>query len=49
MLAYLEWEDEQLTRVLNENGCSNWTVCPECGMDDFQHIPKCAVQAELRA
>ena len=27
--------------VLNRNGCANWTVCPECRVDDFSHVEGC--------
>lgn len=29
--------------VLNRNGCANWTVCPQCRVDDFCHIEGCAL------
>lgn len=27
--------------ILNRNGCANWTVCPECHVDDFSHVENC--------
>jgi len=31
----------KLAALLNANGCANWTVCPECRVDDFTHVEGC--------
>lgn len=33
-----------ITGVLNRNGCANWTVCPECRVDDFSHVKGCPLR-----
>jgi len=33
--------DGKLAAVLNANGCANWTVCPQCRVDDFTHVEGC--------
>ncbi len=37
---YLE---AQLSALLNRNGEANWTVCPECRVDDFCHSEDCSL------
>ena len=32
-----------VARVLNANGRANWTVCPECRVDDFTHVEGCTM------
>ena len=31
----------EVAGVLNRNGCANWTVCPNCFVDDFMHVEGC--------
>ena len=35
--------EDTLYGVLNRNGCANWTVCPECCVDDFSHVEGCSL------
>jgi hypothetical protein len=35
--------DGKVAGVLNRNGCANWTVCPECRVDDFSHSEDCSL------
>ena len=35
--------DGEVARILNENGCANLTVCPECFVDDFTHVEGCSL------
>ena len=35
--------DGLVAKVLNRNGRANWTVCPECCVDDFTHVEGCAI------
>jgi hypothetical protein len=37
----------ELHRILNFRGNPNWTVCPECRVDDFAHVEGCAMAAEI--
>ena len=39
--------DGMLVEVLNRNGCCNWTVCPECRVDDFTHVGGCSISKEI--
>ena len=43
ILQRINVNDDELTGVLNRNGCANWTVCPECRVDDFSHIEGCSM------
>ena len=47
IIANLEAVDLNLLRVLNKNGCVNWSVCPECHMDDFTHVEGCSILESL--
>jgi hypothetical protein len=38
--------DGAVARVLNENGCADFTICPECGVEDFIHIEECLLNIE---
>lgn len=38
--------DGEVARILNENGCANWTVCPECNVDDFTHVEGCSLSGQ---
>jgi hypothetical protein len=38
--------DGDIAGVLNKNGCSNWTICPECHLDDFTHVENCPLDDE---
>lgn len=31
----------KVAKVLNENGHASWTVCQNCGVDDFTHVENC--------
>lgn len=33
--------DGAIAKLLNRNGCANWTVCPHCSVDDFTHVEGC--------
>ena len=35
--------DGAVAGVLNRNGRANWTVCPECSVDDFTHVEGCSL------
>ena len=39
--------DGDINSFLNRTGFSNWTVCPECRVDDFSHVEGCSL-AELK-
>ena len=32
---------------LNSVGLANWTVCPECGVDDFCHVEGCGLAGKV--
>ncbi|MEK6828872.1 MAG: hypothetical protein AABY15_02015 [Nanoarchaeota archaeon] len=32
-----------LSKYLNENGKASFTLCPECGIDDFTHTSMCSI------
>jgi len=34
----------KLTKILNDNGVPNLTVCPQCKVDDFVHVVGCSYQ-----
>jgi len=33
----------RLRLLLHANGCANWSVCPECKTDDFNHAHGCSL------
>ncbi len=37
----------ELHEVLNESGLCNFTVCPECMIDDFIHVEGCSIREEI--
>jgi CRISPR/Cas system-associated protein Csx1 len=37
------YSDGKVARVLNENGNPRWTICPNCGIDDFTHSIDCSL------
>lgn len=39
----------QLWRILNFRGRANWSVCPECCVDDFAHVEGCTMAADIEA
>jgi len=47
ILGEMEREDPRITSLLNRNGCPNWTVCPECHVDDFVHVEGCTLGTEI--
>jgi hypothetical protein len=38
--------DGAVAQLLNHNGACNWTVCPECKIDDFVHSAGCNLRKE---
>jgi len=46
-MALSNQDDEAVASVLNRNGQANWTVCPECRVDDFTHVQGCTINSEL--
>ena len=41
-------QDEELRQFLNDNGACNWTICPECCIDDFTHTENCSLYQEVK-
>lgn len=41
---YDRWMNGAISKYLNENGKASFTICPECGVDDFTHIQGCSIQ-----
>lgn len=37
----------ELHRILNVRGDPNWTVCPDCHVDDFAHVEGCSMAGEI--
>lgn len=39
--------DGVIGTLLNNNGASSLTVCPECRVDDFAHVETCSIWQEV--
>jgi hypothetical protein len=37
----------EVARILNSNGQPDWTVCPNCGCDDFTHLTGCELEKKI--
>jgi hypothetical protein len=46
-LAVAAYFFEGIIKTLNSNGAANFTVCPECHIDDFTHVEGCTISKEV--